>query len=108
MGEIYIVFKEHRIFDNLRVNNPIFIHSIDLKSNWTITQTDDWKDICIASKLTISFLIDNNNLNMFLNWEFWPGLNDDISFDEYENKFYNLKKQKIDLTRTLTYLSKNI
>ena len=60
-----------------------FIQLINLKINWTLTLTDDWKDKCIASEFSISFLIDNNNLNMFPDWDCWPGLIDDIPFDEY-------------------------
>lgn len=84
----------------MQENNHIFINLIDLKINWTLTQTNDWKDKCIASELTIYFLIDNNNLKVFSDWDCWPDLNDDISFDEYEEEVDDLKNHRFDLTRT--------
>ena len=84
----------------MQENNHIFINLIDLKINWTLSQTNDWKDKCIASELTIYFLIDNNNLKVFSDWDCWPDLNDDISFDEYEDEVDDLKNHRFDLTRT--------
>ena len=37
--------------------------------------------------------------NFFSDWECWNGLNDDISFDEYEGEFIELKYKQFDLTR---------
>ena len=37
------------------------------------------------------FLIDNENDKVFPDWECWYSLKDDISFDEYEDEFDELK-----------------
>ena len=56
MGKMFSVIKFNNIFTQLQENNPVFINSIDLNTNWTLTQNHDWKNKCITSELTISFL----------------------------------------------------
>ena len=102
MGKMFSVIKFKDIFKQLLENNPVFINSIDLKTNWTLTQNHDWKNKCIASELTIYFLIDNKNPKVFSDWECWPGFMDHLSSDDvdlYQSEFDDLKHHKFDLTR---------
>ena len=65
-------------------------------------QNHDWKNKCIASELTISFLIDNKNPKVFPDWECWPGFMVHLSADDiklYQLEFKDLKDHKFDLTR---------
>ena len=83
----------------MQENNISFTQSINVDLNLSLTQTNEWKQKCIASELTISFLIDNKNDKVLPDWECWYGLNDGILLDEYEDEFDKLKNQQFDLTR---------
>ena len=68
---MYSDFKYYGKFKELQVNNIYFTQSINVDINCTLTESNEWKNKCIASELTIYFLIENKKDNIFPDWEYW-------------------------------------
>ena len=65
MKQMYSDFKDHGKFKQLQGNNISFTQSINVDINCTLTEGNEWKNKCIASELTIYFLIENKKDNVF-------------------------------------------
>jgi len=104
MKQIYSDFKDLGKFKylqghNFSLNGNIISFTQSINLNCTLTESNEWKNKCIASELTIYFLIENKKDNVFPDWHCWQDLKDDISFDGFEQEFDSLKNKKFDLTR---------